>query len=298
MLSQCASLKIAASCFGLACAGVAGVFLAATAFAAPGTTSPPEFSPSPDVGWIAYGPEFIPVPNEHRPVGSDPAHPWVPNAIEYLSARPDAKVSEQSTFPVADLSNPILQPWAREELRKLNDRVLAGKPLDARQASCWPIGVPGFLLYPVNPVFIIQAPKEVLMIWQSDHMVRHVYLNVPHSLHVRPSWFGESVGHYEGDALVVDTIGMTTKTFIDNYRTPHTDRLHVIERFHTVEGGKTMEVSVHVEDPGAFTAPWGGMQRYARVQRAPLAEQSCAENNVNYLNQDVEPMPEAASPDF
>ena len=283
---------------GLAATAVAGLFFAGAAFAAQSTSSPPDFAPSPNVGWIAYGPEFIPVPNEARPVSSDPAHPWVPNPIEYLSARPDAKVVDQPTFPVADLDNPILQPWAREELRKLKDRVLAGKVLDGRQASCWPIGVPGFLLYPVNPVFIIQTPREVLMIWQSDHMVRHVYLNVPRSARVRPSWFGESVGHYEGDALVVDTIGITTKTFVDHYRTPHTDRLHVVERFRMVEGGKTMEVNVHVEDPGAFTTPWGGMQRYARVQRDALAEQSCAENNANYLNQDVEPMPEAKTLDF
>jgi hypothetical protein len=136
------------------------------------------------------------------------------------------------------------------------------------------------------------------MIWQDDHQVRHVYLNVPHSAQVKPSWFGESVGHYEGDTLVVDTIGMNDQTYVDNYRTPHTDRLHVVERFHMIEGGKTLEVNVHVEDPGAFITPWNAIQRYRRVEQGPILESFCAENNANYFNQDVESMPEADKPDF
>jgi hypothetical protein len=129
-------------------------------------------------------------------------------------------------------------------------------------------------------------------------MTRHVYLNVPHSARVTPSWFGESVGRYEGDTLVVDTIGMNDRTYIDEYRTPHTDRLHVIERFHLIEGGRTLEVNLHVEDPGAFTTPWDATQRYRRVEPGPMVEANCAENNANYFHYEVEPMPEAAKPDF
>jgi hypothetical protein len=88
-----------------------------------------------------------------------------------------------------------------------------------------------------------------------DHQVRRVYLNVPHSANLKPSWFGESVGHYEDDSLVVDTVGLSRRTFVDNYLTPHTDQLHVVERFHVINDGKTLEVNVHVEDPGAFTTP-------------------------------------------
>src|SRR5258708_30188640 len=86
--------------------------------------SPPDLSPSERVGWIAYGPEYIPLPSGPRPVASDPAHPFIPNATEILSGQPNAKyVSEHTTFPVSHISNPILQPCAREELRKLNERV-------------------------------------------------------------------------------------------------------------------------------------------------------------------------------
>jgi hypothetical protein len=259
----------------------------------------PNFAPSSKTGWIGYGPEYMPVPGSPRPVAADPAHPYIPNAIEYLSARPNLKVVEQSTFPVADLTNPILQPWVRDELRKLNDRVLAGQPVFEHRASCWPAGVPAFLLAVVNPIFFIQTEKQVTMISQGgDHTVRRVHLNVAHSPQPKPSWFGESVGHYEGDTLVVDTIGLNAKTYVDIYRTPHSEQLHVIERFRLIEGGKTLEVEAYVEDPGAFTAPWRGTQRFALSERGPLLEAACAENNANYFDYDMDPMPVAERPDF
>src|SRR5260221_14362549 len=99
------------------------------------------------------------------------------------------------------------------------------------EAGCDPGGVPGQLLYPFEPVYFIQTAKEVWLMWQRDHMVRRVFLTDQHSEHVTPSWFGESIGHYEnGNTLVVDTIGLSTKkSYIDNFRTPHTEKLHVVE---------------------------------------------------------------------
>jgi hypothetical protein len=94
------------------------------------------------------------------------------------------------------------------------------------------------------------------VIAQNGPEIRHIYLNVTHSKDVKPSWYGESVGHYEnGDTLVIDTIRISSKSFIDNYRTPHTDQLHVIERWKLAADGKTADVSVFVEDEGVFTTP-------------------------------------------
>jgi hypothetical protein len=122
---------------------------------------------------------------------------------------------------------------------------------------------------------------------------------VPHSANPKPSWYGESVGHYEnGDTLVVDTIGQNDKTYVDNYRTPHTTHLHVVERFRLIDGGKTIEVNVHVEDPGAFTTPWNAIQRYRRTDGGAMDEMVCAENNTDYFNYDVVPLPQASRPDF
>ena len=83
----------------------------------------------------------------------------------------------------------------------------------AAQARCYPGGVPGQLLFPFEPVYFVQTPKEVWMMWQRDHMVRRVFLTDKHSANLKPSWFGESIGHYEnGDTLVVDTIGPPPRT--------------------------------------------------------------------------------------
>ncbi len=288
------------------------LFLAALSPAL-GAPSPPNFSPNPAVGWNAIGGGFKPPASGAGPVVDDPAHPTISNNEFRLTGK-------QPTFPVADLSNPILQPWVREALRKHNELVLAGKPAFGPRQSCWPRGVPGFLLEGMfQPIFIIQGAKEVVMIAQADfHQRRRIYLDVPHSANVKPSWFGESVGHYDGDTLVVDTVGMSLRTFVDDYQTPHTDKLHVVERFHMIDGGKTLEVNLHVEDPGAFTMPWNAVQRYRRVEpgvaepkpvlendatsavgvAGPFREGACAESNVSYFGDDKMPIPQAAKPDF
>ena len=256
----------------------------------------PNFSPSSTVGWLkaGIGDEFLPPDTGPGPVVSDPAHGYTGN---FLLTRGNAK-----PFKIADLTNPILQPWVVEQMRKANDEVLAGKVGFTARSRCWPHGVPGFLLYPVHPIFFIQAPNEVVMTWGQDFQLRHVYLNVPHTAGPKPSWYGESVGHYEnGDTLVVDTIGFNDRTYIDNFRTPHTDKLHVVERFTLVKGGDEMEVKVHVEDTGAFTRPWNAAQRYRRDQReeeVPLHEMVCAENNEDHFNQGLVPIPQADKAEF
>jgi hypothetical protein len=93
---------------------------------------------------------------------------------------------------------------------------------------------------------------------------------------------------------VVDTIGLNDKSFVDNFRTPHTEKLHVVERFKLVDGGKVLEVNVWVEDADAFYEPWSGLQRYDRVQRA-MREEICAEGNRHLFDYQ---MPIAEKPDF
>jgi hypothetical protein len=124
-------------------------------------------------------------------------------------------------------------------------------------------------------------------------------MNVPHSKNVKPSWYGESVGHYEnGDTLVIDTIGQNDKTFIDNYRTPHTSQIHVTERWKLAVDAQTVDVTVYVEDPGAFTTPWTAVQRWRRVELAPILQVPCNENNDDHFTQGLVPLAHADKPDF
>jgi len=129
--------------------------------------------------------------------------------------------------------------------------------------------------------------------------VRRIYMTDKHSQNVKPSWFGESIGHYEnGDALVVDTIGLSTKTsYIDNYRTPHSTREHAVERYTVAPDGKMLQAAVTVEDPDAFNEPLHLVQRWRKVDNQ-LLETACPENNEDYFHQNLFPIPEADKPDF
>jgi hypothetical protein len=233
-------------------------------------SSPPDFS-SNQVGWIAINRDFVAVPGGPHPVSNDPAHPYVLNGIP----------GRQPTYRVADLTNPNLKPCAKERMRKANDDVLAGKVGYTARSSCRPAGVPGFMMFVVEPIFFVQSPKEVLMIFEGDQQIRRVYLDVPHSENPKPSWYGESVGRYDGDTLVIDTIGLNDRTTVDNFRTPHTEKLHVVERWKLIEGGKVLEVNLRIEDTDTFYEPWSAIQRYRRVQQT-LHEEVCAENNAQF----------------
>jgi hypothetical protein len=245
---------------------------------------------SADFGWSKVADDFQAPPSGPGPVTFEKTHPYVPNNDRGV----------QVTVRIADLSNPILKPWAVEQMKKANADAAAGKEAYEARASCHPGGVPGFLVMGrVNPLYFVQSPREVVMINEGGPEIRHIHMNVPHTAHPAPSPYGESVGHYEGgDTLVVDTVGLADNTFIDNYRTPHTTELHVVERFTLTEGGKTLQVAISIEDPGAFNMPWSARQTYHRGPEEPILETICAENNSVIFDAAVSPIPQANKPDF
>ena len=286
----------------LAAAGVTGT---TQALAAP----VPEFGPNPAVSWVVISNGYLPPESGPGPVRQDPAHPYVGNDEFRRTGR-------QPTMPFADVSSAILQPSTHDALNKRNALVLAGKA-PTLGIDCGLAGGAAFLIRSnVQPYFFVQAPDRIVIILQDDHQFREIYLNRKHSENLKPSWSGESIGHYEGDELVVDTIGIAAKAPIDKFFTPHTDQLHLIERFRLTSGGNRLEVRVHVEDPGAFTVPWNGRIVYQRVEpgraervfppgvnsgateAGPLLEKSCGENPFSYFGSDGPPIRHADRPDF
>ena len=180
-------------------------FVAATAWASAAVAEPnnsvPQFA-SAEFGWQTnVGDWRDPPPGHgHGPIKPDPAHPFTSNAEA-------ARTGTQPTKRIGNAKDPVLKPWAAALMQASNDAALRNEmaiPF-AAQARCYPGGVPGQLLYPFEPVYFIQTPKEIWMMWQRDHMVRRVFLTDQHSEHVTPSWFGESIGRYENGELVVDT---------------------------------------------------------------------------------------------
>jgi hypothetical protein len=274
-------------------------------------SAPPNFAKNSSQAWYAYNRMFIPPASGPGPVVQDAAHPYVSNDDFRVTGR-------QPTQRMADLNNSVLQPWAKDVLRKNNQIALSGKRVPSATASCWPKGPTYFLLSPMTqPMYFVQGPKEVMMILTSFNDVRHVHLTDKHSANVKPSWYGESIGHYEGDTLVVDTIGIDERTAVDGFGTPHTKQFHIVERFHLIEKGDVLEVNVHIEDPGAFTTPWNAIQRYRQYEAAvrqvpvenlaqlasgeegPLIERTCAENpNSFFPGEEVLPIPQARVSDF
>src|SRR5262249_40111911 len=153
--------------------------------------------------------------------------------------------------------------------------------------QCWPAPPPYVLNH--MEIQILQRPDRVLILYLLDHQVRHIYLNATHSTPIKRSWYGESVGRYEGDTLVVDTVGVKAAPFprADDYGTPNSENLHVVERYRLIDGqmakaamernerengsvppdaegividpsdtGKGLQIQVTVEDEGVFTTQW------------------------------------------
>src|SRR5689334_5908616 len=168
---QSSRCSISGRMFEISLAAGAGMLASLIPAAAADTT--PNFSPDSSIAWVAFSQDFAAPPSGAGPVVGDPAH----------RPRPG-----QPTFRVADLSNPILQPWTREALRKANERALSGKAAYTPKERCWPNGVPDIDVHTqVHPVYFVQTPNEVLMIWAEDMQVRRIYMNVRHSAYVAPS---------------------------------------------------------------------------------------------------------------
>jgi hypothetical protein len=189
--------------------------VAPTQTAAPGAASIPDFS-----GVWRHG-----------------SLPWLippasgPGPVTNRSRRSDTGVSNYGEL-VGDYTNPVLQRWAADVVKKKGELSLAGVTYPSPSNQCWPEPVP--FLFKHMAMSMLQLPDRIVMLFSEDHEVRRVRLNQPHPANVTPSWHGDAVGHYEGDTLVIDTVGARTDrpyAMIDLFGTPYTEKLHVVERY-------------------------------------------------------------------
>lgn len=233
---------------------------------------------------------FDPPAGLRGPIKQDPAYPLRGNE------------TRRPTPALGNWKDPILKPWAAEKMRLSNQELLSGKtgiPF-LPQSRCWPGGVPGQLLWTTEPLYFIQLPTQVIMHWQRDQWVRHIALADQHLEDVKPSWYGESIGRYENGEFVVDTIGLAAHplSVLDMFRTPHTGKLHVVERFKVTGDNKFLEALVKVEDEDTFNEPMHMTKRWQRDRNA-WKETICAENSsTDYFEANLVPIPQASQPDF
>lgn len=226
-------------------------------------------------------------------LGFDPPPEGGVGPIHDVKTRAQMRAMGQFLVHEADVNHPALQPWVVEALKKANEAAKSGHRLPTMQEACYPSGVPNYWTHPLM-LQVVQTNDYVVFLHARDHQVRIVHLNKQHLINPEPSWYGDSIGHFEGDTLVVDTIGLNDKTPLDAFHTPHTTKEHVVERIRVVRapnGAKNLEVRFTVDDPGAFTMPWTGIETYRGVggpngAHDPVAkddlldEEVCAENDI------------------
>ena len=256
----------------------------------------PDFHRS-NTGWRLLGGEYggknfmPPPPGSPGAAGPIGWHPDYPHTCNTCGGTPNVRIGNDTS--------PLLLPWAAAQMKTLREEIVAGKiPFDPA-ARCWLPGVPSIISFPIEPFYFLQTATEVIMVYQRGQLARHVYLNRPHSANLKPSWHGESVGHYEGETFVIDTIGLNDKTFVDVFNVPHTEQLHVIERYRIFPDGR-LQVVMTVEDPSTFTQTWSAQKMHGGSPD-PIEETICQEGvlaDKTGLNERQIPVPTDDTPDF
>ncbi len=231
---------------------------------------------------------------------------------------------------VPDYADPRLKPEAAAVMKRLGEISLTGVAFPQPSNQCLPYPPP-YNSSNNQEIQLLQEKDRVTILVMFDHQVRQVRLNAQHPKNLKPSWYGDSVGHYEGDTLVVDTVGIKTGPFpmVDILGTPFSPALHVVERFRLVDAAtaktyaergeaengvvaglngdgveidpakqdKGLQLTLSVEDPGMMTGSWSGTVTYRRPVD-DWAESVCAENTHEYYAGKETSIPVAQKPDF
>lgn len=225
-----------------------------------------------------------------------------------------------------NFNNPNLKPSAASMVKERSEMLRRGEDYPNPSLNCYPMASP--YIFRVQEFSVIQKRDEVVFLFMQDHQVRRVKLNAQHPAKVTPSWYGDSIGRYEGDTLIVDTVGYKLGPFplADQFGSPFSEALHVTERYHLIdyetakalqerninrEGpvateqaafvdenykGKGLRIDFTVEDPNVFNQPWSASVTLRKA--GGWVENVCAENTHEYYNQGSTKIPQADKPDF
>ena len=230
---------------------------------------------------------------------------------------------------VGDYKNPILRPEAAEIVRKKGEISKSGHAYADPSNSCAPYAPP-FTYAMQLGMQIVPSKDHITVLYAQDDQVRRVRLNSRHPGNLKPSPMGDSVGRWEGDTLVVDTVGVEPAPYAmtDRFGVPVTKALHVVERFRLIDGSaakqaqdayekregrvggvpgamaidpdvnrKGLQIQITVDDPTMYTTTWSANATYRRG-RGPWLEQICAEDWFNYAENKPAEIPRADKPDF
>jgi hypothetical protein len=255
---------------GVACGAVALIAAVSIAIAAPPTSKTLNNSGDPTLALTPPLRGAGPAPAGSAPPNPDPHNfegVWWLQGYEYMLG-PEPGVA------------PPLKP---EYMQVLERRIRAknrGTPEADASTQCLPHGMPRLMESPY-PIEIVQTPGRLTFLHEVAHNVRRIWLNRDHPKNLTPTFLGNSVAHWEGDTLVVDTVGLNDRTFIDDEGSSHSNQLHVVERYRKIDGGAKLELVMTVEDPVTLEHPYSYRRIYHWRPDVRPQEYICEENNRN-----------------
>ncbi len=291
--------------------GVVGAMLASSALSADQPTRAADFSGA----WGRNAFNLEPMPSGPQPLTN-------------LSRRADG--TGNGAQLVGDYNNPILKPEAAAVVKAKGELAKSGKGYPDPSNQCRPYAPPFTFAMQENFEILPKKDGSLTIIYSQDDQVRRVRMNANHPAKIVPTAMGDSVGHFEGDTLVIDTIGIMTGPVnpVDRWGTPHSDALHVMERYRFIDGTaakaaqekwektdgrvrgpegvrdlaedpnvKGLQLEITVEDANVFTTPWSALVTYRRAV-GPWEERVCADNPVEHYPGEWIFLPKADKPDF
>ena len=189
---------------------------------------------------------------------------------------PSAPVALASTVRRPGSEGAPYQPWAAKKVLEAFNK----RGIDDPTSRCLPAGIPRLYSFGLFPVKIVQNSKDVVILYEYMNVFRTIPLNAKHPDDMEPAYLGDSVGHWEGDTLVVDMTGFNDKTWLIGTGTFHTDALHITERYTRVDKDQINYEAV-MEDPKVFTKPWVFHSTMMLREGTRLREYVCAEDNID-----------------
>jgi hypothetical protein len=261
------------------------------------------------------------------------AMPSGPQPLRNLSRRADGTADAGKL--VGDYNNPVLTPEAAAVVRQKGALAIAGKGFPNSQDQCRAVAPPFALAMGLALQMLPAKDGNLTIIYDQNANVRHVRMNGMHPANLKPSPKGDSVGHWEGDALVIDTVGVKVDPFtsVDRFGTPQSDAMHVVERYRLIDGAvakaqvdqfefnegtvggggrngggrnagynpdtslKGLQLEITMEDPKVFKQPLTARVTYRRLL-TELEENVCADNPVEHYAGEWQGLPKAEKPDF
>lgn len=255
------------------------------------------------------------------------AMPSGPRPVRNLNRLPTGTANDRQL--VGDYQNPVLTPYAAANVKQKGELAKAGG-FPSSEDQCRPIAPPYTFAIQFDFQILPKKNGDLTIIYHGNDQVRHVRMNGTHPANLAPSTMGDSIGHWEGDTLVIDTVGVKTDAYTtaDRFGTPQSDAMHVVERYRLIDGAQAktdverfekiagrvggrppdgymthdtslegLRLEVTMDDPKVFTSPLTGVVTYRRLT-VGWREDVCADNPVEHYKDEWIALPAAGHPDF